>query len=295
MSRLATSILKREQVLERVASYPLTLALGSVLVFAQAVVMAGEVAGLPFGSWLALNLRDFHPGGLLFALSHYAPVAGGELAAAFRPLDFIASVALFVICGLSLLTCGPAAEAYYGTRKLLAALVLCLAGHALLAAALPAGFAYSPMAFCTFLIVTSLLVQLQRRETRVESRNDMRMGLLLAALVLAAVSAGFLPHPSYAGLPAALAVGPALAVLGFVLHWKLQMRGVRVNGQGRVGNLYFVEEIDLLTHDEVKRRMDALLEKINTTGMESLETDERRFLRHASSRLKASKSEEAPR
>jgi hypothetical protein len=90
-------------------------------------------------------------------------------------------------------------------------------------------------------------------------------------------------------------VGPAFALVGFVLNWKLQMRAVRMKGQGKVGNLYFVEEIDLLTRNEIEERMDRLLEKIAGQGMESLDPDEQRFLKHASRRLKASESEEASR
>jgi hypothetical protein len=117
------------------------------------------------------------------------------------------------------------------------------------------------------------------------------MALLMAALVLAAISAAFLPHGSYDSLLAAVGVGPVFAVIGFVLNWKLQMRAVRLRGQGKVGNLYFVEEIDLLTRNEIEDRMDRLLEKIAGQGMDSLNPDEQRFLRNASRRLKASESE----
>ena len=140
---------------------------------------------------------------------------------------------------------------------------------------------------------TSLLVQLERRETRVETENDLRMLLLMAAVVLAAMTAGFLQHSSYDSLLAGVGVGPAFAVVGFVVNWKLQMREVRMRGEGKVGNLYFVEEIDLLTREEIEERMDRLLDKIANKGMDSLEPEENRFLKNASQRLKASESEEA--
>jgi hypothetical protein len=288
------SIFKREQIVERLTSHPLSLALGAVIVFAQVAVLVGEISDIPFGTWMALNLHEFQVGGLLFPLTHYAPIAPEiGTGAGFSGLDFLASLTLFFICAMSLLTCGPAVESHYGTRKTFLALVLCTVGHAAVAAALPGKFAFSTLAFATFLLVTSLLVQLERRQSRVENENDLRMLLLMAALVLAAMTAGFLPHDSYDGLLAAVGVGPAFAVIGFVVNWKLQMREVRMRGEGKVGNLYFVEEIDLLTRDEIENRMDRLLEKIASQGIEALNPDEHRFLNNASARLKASESEEA--
>lgn len=293
MSRLASSVLKRDQIVERLTAHPLSLALGAVIVFAQVAIYVGEISGIPFGTWFALDFRSIDAGGLLFPFTHYAPISGPQLGAGFSGLDFMASVALFFICALSLLTCGPVVEGHYGTRKTLMAFVLCTAGHAAVASALPGKFAFSTLAFATFLIVTSLLVQLERRETRVETENDFRMLLLMASVVLAAMTAGFLQHPSYVGLLAAVGVGPVFAVVGFVVNWKLQMRRVRLRGEGKVGNLYFVEEIDLLTRDEIQSKMDHLLDKIASQGMHALDADEHRFLLNASHRLKASESEEA--
>jgi hypothetical protein len=294
MSRLVTSVLKRDQIVERLTAHPLSLALGAVIVFAQVAILVGEISGIPFGTWFSLDFHNFQVGGLLFPLSHYAPIApDATTGAGFSGLDFLASLTLFFVCALSLLTAGPVVESYYGTRKTFLAFVLCTVGHACAASALPGKFAFSTLAFATFLIVTSLLVQLERRETRVETENDLRMLLLMAAVVLAAMTAGFLPHSSYDGLLAAVGVGPAFAVVGFVVNWKLQMREVRMRGEGKVGNLYFVEEIDLLTREEIEERMDRLLEKIASQGMDSLDHDENRFLRNASARLKASESEEA--
>ncbi|MBK8208149.1 MAG: hypothetical protein IPK87_15340 [Planctomycetes bacterium] len=295
MSRLATSILKRDQMVERMAAHPLSLSLGAVIVFAQAAIYVCEIANIPFGTMLALNLSEPNPGGLLFAFTHYAPLAGDELGSGFSAMDFLVSVTLFLVCGLSLLSSGPAVEHYYGTRKTAAAFVLCMIGHASIAAALPYKYAFSTLSFATFLIVTSLLVQLERRETRVETQNDFRMALLFAAVVLATMSAAFREHGSYDSLLAAVAVGPAFAVVGFVLNWKLQMRAVRLKGQGKVGNLYFVEEIDLLTRNEIQDRMDRLLEKIATHGMDSLDAEDQRFLKSASRRLKPSETEEPTR
>jgi hypothetical protein len=294
MSRLVSSVLKREQIVERLTAHPLTLSLGAVMVFAQVAVMVGEISGVPFGSWLALNLHDFQVGGLLFPLTHYAPIAHDlTTGAGFQGLDFLASLTLFFVCALSLMTCGPVVESHYGTRRTFLALALCTLGHGAVASALPGKFAFSTLAFATFLIVTSLLVQLERRETRVENENDLRMLLLMASVVLAAMTAGFLPHPAYDGLLAAVGVGPVFAVVGFVVNWKLQMRQVRLKGEGKVGNLYFVEEIDLLTREEIEARMDRLLDKIGAQGLGALDADEHRFLRNASQRLKASESEEA--
>lgn len=294
MSRLASSVLKRDQIVERLAAHPLTLALGAVMVFAQAAIYVGEISGTPFATWFALDFTNFQPGGLLFPLSHYAPVAPTFTeGAGFSALDFIASLALFAVCAMALLTCGPVVESHYGTRKTFMAFALCCMGHAAVGSALPGKFAFGTLAFASFLLVTSLLVQLERRSARVETENDFRMLLLMAGVVTAAVCAGFLQHPSYNGLLAAIGVGPTFALVGFVVNWKLQMREVRLRGEGKVGNLYFVEEIDLLTREEIQERMDRLLEKIAEHGMNALEPEEHRFLKHASLRLKASESEEA--
>jgi hypothetical protein len=285
MSRL---VLNRDQIVERMTAHPLSLALGAVIVFAQVAIMVGEISGIPFARWFALDFHNFQVGGLLFPLTHYAPIAPDiTTGAGFQGLDFMASLALFFICALALLTCGPVVESHYGTRKTFLAFALCTLGHASVASALPGKFAFSTLAFATFLMVTSLLVQLERRETRVEAQNDLRMLLLMASIVLAALTAGFLSHPSYAGLLAAVGVGPVFAMVGFVLNWKLQMRQVHMRGEGKVGNLYFVEEIDLLTRDEIEERMDRLLDKIAAQGMENLEPEELRFLRNASTRLKS--------
>ncbi|MBX3461160.1 MAG: hypothetical protein KF696_14540 [Planctomycetes bacterium] len=292
MSRLAASILKRDQIVERMAAHPLTLSLGAVMVFAQAAIYVCEIASFPFSSMLALNWANLNPGAIMFPFTHYAPLSPDELGVPFSPFDFLVSVTLFLVCGMSLLSSGPVVEQYYGTRKTAAAFFVCMVGHAAVASALPDKFAFSTLAFATFLIVTSLLVQLERRETRVETQNDFRMAVLMAALVLAAMGAAFLGK-SYVSLLAAVAVGPAFAVLGFVLNWKLQMRAVRLNGQGKVGNLYFVEEIDLLTRHEVEERMDRLLDKIAGGGMESLDPDEQRFLKSASRRLKHTESDQS--
>jgi hypothetical protein len=290
MSRLVTSILKRDQIVERMAAHPFTLALGAVLVFAQAAIYVCEIAGVPLSSWLALNMQAPQAGGLLFAFTHYAPVVGG-----FSAQDFLASVLLFGVCGVSLLVNGPVVEQYYGTRRTAAVFVLCLAGHALLASALPASAAFSTLAFAMFLAVTALLARLERRTQRAEQQNDARMGLLLASLVLVAMLSGFLGHELYGGLLAAASVGPVLALAVFLLNRRLQIRKVRLKGEGKVGNLYFVEEIDLLTRDEIQERTDRLLEKIAGQGIESLDSDEKRFLKSASRRMKASPSEEASR
>lgn len=293
MSRLVASVLKRDQIVERMAAHPLTLSLGAVMVFAQAAIYVCEIASFPFSSMLALNWGNLNPGAIMFPFTHYAPLSADELGVSFSAFDFLVSVTLFLVCGMSLLSSGPVVEQYYGTRKTAGAFLVCMVGHAAVASALPHKYAFSTLAFATFLIVTSLLVQLERRETRVETQNDFRMALLMAAVVLAAMSAAFLPHGSYDSLLAAVAVGPAFAVLGFVLNWKLQMRAVRQKGQGKVGNLYFVEEIDLLTRHEIEERMDRLLDKIAGGGMESLDPDEQRFLKSASRRLKHTESDQS--
>ncbi len=282
----------RDQVVERLLAHPFTLALGAALVFSQAAIYVAEISGVPFGRLFALDFSEMNLGGLLFPLTHYAPISGTTLGAGFLPLDFLFSLLLFGLCGFSVLHCGPAVEAYYGTRRTVATFILCTLAHATVAAAMPGGYAYSSLAYATFLAVTSLLINLEHRDEESEARADLRVMVVLGGLVIAAMGAAFLSHPAYDGLLAAACVGPVLAVTAFVVNRRLQMRRVRLRGEGKVGDLYFVDEVDLLTRHEVESRMDRLLGKIASTGMDSLTIEERRFLKHASQRLKRSPSEE---
>ena len=287
MSRLIRSVLRRDQVIERLTAHPLTLALGAAMLFAQAAVCVGEVAGVPFGRWFALLAHDIEPGALLFPLSHYAPVSDAHIGGGFAPLDFVFSMVLFSLCGLTLLTCGPVVENYYGTRRTFGLLVLTTAGHAGAALAMRDGAAFSLIAFCGLLLTTCLLVQFDRRDTS-EGDADARVLGLVAAFAVSCLGAGFLPHPAYDSLPAAAGVGPVLGLAAFALHRRMQMRAVRLRGEGKVGDLYFVDELDLLTRDELQERTDTLLAKIGSQGLDALSPEERRFLKRASERLKAS-------
>lgn len=292
MSRLISKVLRRDQILERLTAHPLSLALGAALVFSQAAIYVAEICGVPFGRLFALSMGDLNIGGLLFPFSHYAPVSDVALGAGFRPLDFLYSLLLFSVCGFSVLNCGPVVESYLGTRRMLAAFIICSLVHALLASGMPGGYVFSTLCFATFLATTALLIGIEHREHIDETQSDVRVTVVLGGLVVAAVGAGFLRHPSYLGLLVAAGVGPALAISGYVLNRRLELRRVRRRGEGRVGDLYFVDEADLLTREEVQSRMDNLLGKIGSTGMESLTPEERRFLRNASQRLKRTPSEE---
>lgn len=273
-------------------AHPFSFALGAALLLVQVAIYVTEISGVPFGRFFALHYHEMNLGGVLFPFTHYAPVSGSTFGAGFVPMDFVFSLALFGLCVFSVLHCGPAVEGYYGTRRTVAVFFLVSLAHAAVAAALPGGFAFSSLAFGMFLAVTSLLIAMERRDEESESRADMRMLVVLGGLVVAALGAGFLAHPSYKSLLAAVAVGPACAVTAFVINRRLQMRQVRLRGEGRVGDLYFVDEVDLLTRAEVETRMDRLLGKIAATGIDSLSPEERRFLKHASQRLKRSPSEE---
>lgn len=292
MSRLISRVLKREQIVERLMAQPLSLALGAALVFAQAAILVAEICGVPFGRLFALDFAAMNVGGLLFPLSHYAPVSGSTIGAGFLPLDFVFSLVLFGLCGFAVLHCGPAVEAYYGTRRTLAMFIVCTLVHAVVAAALPGGFAWSSLCFATFLAATALLVNLESRNEVADAQADMRVAVVLGGLVVAALGAGFLRHDAYLGLLAGAGVGPVLAIAAFTVNRRLQMRRVRKQGEGRVGDLYFVDEVDLLTREEVDNRTDRLLGKIAATGIDSLTPEERRFLKQASGRMKRSPSEE---
>lgn len=292
MSRDATTTIRRDQIMERLMAHPFSFALGAALLLVQVAIYVTEISGVPFGRFFALNFAEMNLGGVLFPFTHYAPVSGSTFGAGFVPLDFVYSLVLFGLCGFAVLQCGPAVEGYYGTRRTVAVFLLVSLAHAAVAAAMPGGYAYSSLAFGMFLSVTSLLISMERRDEEGESQSDMRVMVVLGGLVVAAMGAGFLAHPSYKSLLPAVAVGPACAVTAFVVNRKLQMRRVRMRGEGKVGDLYFVDEVDLLTRTEVETRMDRLLAKIAATGMDSLTIEERRFLKHASQRLKRSPSEE---
>ena len=292
MSRLITRVLGRDQIVERLTAHPFSLALGASLVVAQAAVYVAEICGVPFGRMFALNLADPNLGGLLFPLTHYAPVSALEHPAGFLPLDFLYSLVLFGVCASAVLYCGPAVESYYGTRRTLAAFILCAAVHALAASALPGGFAWGSLAFATFVAATALMIGIERHDDAMEAQADTRVLIVLGGIVVAGVGAGFLGDTAYHGLLVAAGVGPVLAIVAFMVNRRLQMRRVRRRGQGRVGELYFVDESDLLTREEIEGRMDRLLGKIASTGMDSLSNEERRFLSAASRRLKRSPSEE---
>src|SRR5262245_52250041 len=115
MSRLISRVLGRDQIVERLTAHPFTLSLAAAMVFAQAAVYVAEICDVPFGRLFALNVHEVTLGGLLFPLTHYAPVSSPGQAAGFQPLDFLYSLVLFGVCLSSVLHCGPAVEAYYGT------------------------------------------------------------------------------------------------------------------------------------------------------------------------------------
>ncbi|MDC1142224.1 hypothetical protein OAU50_03965 [Planctomycetota bacterium] len=286
MLNLATSVLRRDQVVERLSGHPFTFFLGAVIVFAQAAVMVGEVAGYPFARWLALDTADFHLAGIFYAISHYPPLGGASEGAGFAALPMLSSVLLFLMCGASLLTCGPEVERNLGTRRTAIAFVIVTFGHAVVGKVLGAGLMYGALAFCTWLVTASLLMLLELRSHKHESFADTRMALLIAGGLIALMCAGFLRDPVYRGLIAAVGVGPSFALVGHMLHRRLQLRGVRKHGSGQVGNLYFVDETDLLTRKEVQARMDVLLDKIAARGIDGLLPEERQFLTYASQRLK---------
>lgn len=290
MSRLISRVLGRDQIVERLTAHPFTLSLAAAMVFAQAAVYVAEICGVPFGRMFALNPMDLSLGGVLFPFTHYAPVSGLD-GAGFRPLDFLFSLVLFGICLSAVLHCGPAVEAYYGTRRTPATFFLCTLLHAGVVATLPGGVAWSSLAFATFLAATAILVGLERHDEGAEARADVRVLIVLGGIAVAAVGTGFLGHRAHGGLLAAAACGPALAIGAFMVNRRLQMRGVRRRGEGRVGDLYFIDESDLLTREEIDSRMDKLLGKIATSGMDSLTSEERRFLKTASQRMKRSPSE----
>ncbi|MCF6227081.1 MAG: hypothetical protein L3J82_00205 [Planctomycetes bacterium] len=286
MLKLASSILERDQILERLTAHPFTLFLGSIIVFAQATVMVGEVAGFPFARWLALDANSFHLAGIFFPISHYPPLSEMTVGAGFAPMALLSSILLFSICGASLLICGPEIERTLGTRRTAIAFVIVTFAHAVIGKVLGAGLIYGALAFCTWLVTSSLLIQLESRSHKNGAYTDTRMALLIAAGLLALMCAGFLREPVYLGLIAAVGVGPTFAVMGHVLNRRLEVRAVKRKGSGKVGSLYFVDETDLLTREEVQARMDVLLDKIASRGLDGLLPEERQFLTYASKRLK---------
>lgn len=291
------NLFTRDSLMERGTQHPFTLMLLLTMAIAQSTIYVAEFSNIPLSHMVAFDARMIHVPSFFFPITHYAPLVSGgpEFGAGFSPLDFSASLVLWLLCGVALLSGGPVVESYLGTLKTSVAFVASCGLHVALALALPDAIAYSTMAFSTFLLVLSVLVHLEQRDSTREPENDFRLALLLFLFAFAGLTAGFMPDPSYHGLMPAIAAGPALALGAFVLNRKLQMREVNKAGQGHVGSLYFVDEFDLLTRDEIQARMDRLLAKISSNGMNSLAPDERRFLANASGRLKAAEPKQPSR
>jgi hypothetical protein len=292
MRRWLASLFARDTLMERGTQHPFTLVMLMVVAIAQACIYVAEFSYLPLGRMLGFDASAVHLPSFFFFISHYAPLPDGT---GFSALDFAASLVLWFLCGISLLAAGPLVEGYLGLRKTFACFVACCAAHLLLAMAVAPGVAFSTAAFCAFLLSLACLIHLEQRDLAREPENDFRLLLLIMLLAFGAVAAGFMPHESYDSLLPALAAGPALALLAFVFNRKLQMRDVHKKGQGTVGTMYFVDEFDLLTREEIQSRMDRLLAKISQTGMQSLAPDERRFLANASGRLKPTEPRQASR
>lgn len=297
MRKLMTSLFSRENVLERGTQHPVSLSLVLIIAVAQAIIYVAEFSSIPLAHMLALDARTLNIPSLFFFVVHYAPIygAGMEFGAGFSPLDFAAALMLWALCSLSIFTAGPVVESYLGTRKTFAALLACCAGHALLALALKPGVAFSSAAFAAFALMVSVLVHIEQRDAQHERDSDFRLALLVLLVAFAGVTAAFMPSDSYDSLLAGVGVGPVLGVAAFVLHRKQQMRAVSRKGEGPVGTMYFVDEFDLMTREEIQARMDRLLAKISTDGMSSLAPEERRFLANASGRLRASEPKQPSR
>lgn len=289
MQRLFTSLFARETLMERGTQHPFTLMLLLTTAIAQATIYVAEFSNIPLSHMVAFDAQSVHIPSLFFPITHYVPLVDERgVGVGFSPVDFAASLVLWLLCGVALLSAGPLVESYLGTRKMLLSFVLCGAGHGLLALTVQPGMAFSSLAFAAFLLVVSTLIHLERRDPAREPESDFRLMLLLLVFSYAAVTAAFLPAPAYDGLLLAAAVGPALGLGVFVFNRRMQMREVEKRGQGHVGALYFVDEFDLMTREEIQSRMDRLLAKISQDGMNSLAPEERRFLANASGRLKAS-------
>lgn len=293
MNRWLGRMIPRETLLDRGAQHPFTLMLLLLITIAQVVIYVLELSNIPVGRMLTLDFSRTSPEQIFFIITHYAPVSDGVRGLGFSGLDFAASLMLFCACVFSLLVCGPQVEAYLGTRRTFACFLFTTACHALIASALPRPVAFGTLAFGTFLLTFAVLMNLESRDEAVESDNDFRVTLLVLCFVLAGLFAAFLRDAAYDTLLPAVAVGPVSALAAFVANRRMQMRRVRKQGTGQVGKLYFVEEVDLLTKDEIQSRMDRLLEKISTAGMDSLSGEEKRFLAKASGRLKTQEHGEA--
>lgn len=282
-----------ETILQRAHAHPFVLALGAMLVLFHAVTLTGEIAGLPFGSWFSFNAHDLHAGAFLFPFCNFPPISSLDGVHRFSSLDFLASFVVFLLVGASLLKCGARMESHYSTKGLFVLFLLTSGVHALLAGALPSGVAFGTLAFAVFLVVSDLLVHLNDSRKSNEAEIDIRMSLLVAIVSVSAVAAGFLSDPSWGGHLVALASGGLVGVCAYVAQRRYQLRLVRKQGSGSVGGLYFVDETELLTRDEIQSRMDRLLDKIGAQGMESLTGDEQRFMKQASRRIKAIEEESA--
>jgi hypothetical protein len=297
MRKWMSSLFARENFIERGTQHPVSLCLGVMVAVAQGFIYVLEISGIQAAHALSFDSASIGIPSAFFWLSHYAPIYGAspEFGAGFAPVDFAAGLMLWLMCSLALFSAGPLVESYLGTRRTIAAFLACSAAHVLLALALKPGVAFSTAAFASFVLMVSVLIHLEQRDASRERDNDFRLVLLVFLVAFAGVTAAFMPSDSYDSLLPAVGVGPVLGVAAFVLHRKLQMRDVDQKGQGHVGTLYFVDEFDLLTREEIQSHMDRLLAKISTGGMNSLAPDERRFLANASGRLKTTEPRQTSR
>jgi hypothetical protein len=209
--------------------------------------------------------------------------------------SLLASIVLYCLAAAALVACCPQSEARLGTRGA-AMLLVAVAGLQALASLFAFGdpAAFSPSGIVFALLTLSYLASFERARPVGASGRDRAVGdgvanLRLLVLVFfsllvgvcAALDAGFRP------MLAGLLVGPPAALVAFALKRRSEIRGLELDGSGDVAGLFYADDTELLTTEELRSLTDRLLEQISAEGMESLDRNQKLFLSRASARLRA--------
>lgn len=294
-TRILERMRQRTADARRVRSAPVTTAFAGLLTLVLFLGLACMLLGVPAGEAFALNIESLAKLQawrlFTFVFSCFTPTLepGLQTAAAV-----FASSLIYCMCIAALSVGGPAAERRLGTAYAL--------GMGVVAAVIQAAFtlvilgmehAFSPVGPALAFLVFAIIVEFERNTPSTEVELDMRLVVLAFMVLVVAVAASF--EPSFRPLLPGLLAGPVVAISAFAFKRKAERERVARDGSGQVGTLYYADETELLTAEELKLEADRLLEKISVDGYASLTPQQRTFLARASQRLRAVKPPEPPK
>ena len=264
----------------------LTQLVGSVLAFFE--ISAGNYLNLTKES-----LVDFEVWRLAtFSFSCFAPST-----AALDRAPLFASILIYSISMTALFASGVATEERLGSMPTTLLFIVVIFFQALFSVVVfgqgadtAFGTAFSPLAVILSMLTMAQLVEFERNDPRREAELDFRVVLMSFIIILSAVAAAL--YPPFKPLLVALVVGPLFAIVAFAVLRKAEREALRRVGHGGVGGLYYAEESEMLTVEELRARTDKLLSMIAKSGYESLTKEEHRFLSRASQRLREIRSDE---